>query len=83
MGIFEGIVVFIVAWWLVFLPILSAGTRSQHEANAVSPGTERGAPEGIRFLPKILFAAGGAAGITFLVWLVIRMGWLNFMISGN
>ncbi len=83
MGIFEGIVVFIGAWWLVFLPSLSIGTRSQHEADNVSPGTERGAPERIVFLPKIMIATAGAAGITFLVWLAIQMGWLDFMIPGN
>ena len=45
MGMFEAIVVFVISWWLVFLPTLSAGTRSQHEAGAVVPGSERGAPE--------------------------------------
>jgi predicted secreted protein len=80
MGIFEAVVVFVGAWWLVFLPILSAGTRSQHEADTVSPGTERGAPERIAFLPKVLMATAGAAAITFLVWLAINMGWLDFMI---
>ena len=42
MGVFEAVVVFFSAWWLIFLPILSAGTRSQHEAGAVIPGTEVG-----------------------------------------
>lgn len=80
MGIFEAIVVFVCSWWLVFLPILSAGTRSQHEAGAVSPGTERGAPEKPSFMPKILIATAGALVITFLVWLTLAMGWLEFMI---
>jgi len=83
MGIFEAIVVFVGAWWLVFLPILSAGTRSQHEADSVSPGTERAAPERIAFLPKILIATAGAAAITFLVWLTLYLGWLNFMVPGD
>ena len=59
MGVFEVIVVFAGAWWLIFLPILSAGTRSQHEADAVIPGTERAAPEKIAWLPKLLIATGG------------------------
>lgn len=79
MGIFEAIVVFVCSWWLVFLPILSAGTRSQHEAGLVSPGTERGAPEKMRFLPKILIATAGAVAITFLVWVGLFMGWLAFL----
>ena len=80
MGIFEAIVVFVISWWVVFLPSLSAGTRSQHEAGAVSPGSERGAPEKISWTPKILIATAGAALITLLVWMALRLGWLAFMI---
>ena len=80
MGIFEVIVVFVCSWWLVFLPILSAGTRSQHEADAVAPGTERGAPEKPGFVPKLMIATAGAALITFLIWLALFMGWLEFLI---
>ena len=80
MGAFEAIVVFICSWWLVLLPILSAGTRSQHEAGKVAPGTERGAPEKPGLLPKLLIATAGAPTITFLVWLALVMGWLEFLI---
>ena len=80
MGVFEAIVVFAAAWWLIFLPILSAGTRSQHEADAVSPGTERAAPEKIAWAPKLLIPTIGAVAITFLVWLALHFGWLEFMI---
>lgn len=79
MGVFEGVMVFVISWWLVLLPILSMGTRSQHEAGAIVPGTERGAPEKITFTAKLLVATAGAAFITFLVWLVIRMHWLDFI----
>jgi predicted secreted protein len=80
MGVFEAIVVFVISWWVVFLPTLSAGTRSQHEVGAVSPGSERGAPEKIGWKPKILVATAGATLITLLVWLALRFGWLAFMI---
>jgi len=80
MGVFEAIVVFFCSWWLIFLPILSAGTRSQHEGGAVLPGTERAAPEKIVWLPKLLIPTIGAAGVTFLVWLALHFGWLEFMI---
>ncbi len=81
MGIFEAFVVFFMSWWVIFLPTLSAGTRSQHQAGAVIPGTERGAPEGVRWGWKIAIATGGAALVTFLVWLALHMHWLDFMIS--
>lgn len=80
MGVFEGIVVFVGAWWLIFLPVLSAGTRSQHEAGAVIPGTDRAAPEGIRWRWKLLIPTAGAAVATFLLWLALHMHWLDFMI---
>ena len=80
MGIFEGIVVFVGAWWLIFLPTLSAGTRSQLEAGTTVPGSERGAPETVRWMPKLLIATGGAALVTFLIWLSLHMHWLDFLI---
>jgi predicted secreted protein len=80
MGVLESFVVFVISWWIVFLPTLSAGTRSQHEADSVSPGTDRSAPVKIAWLPKIVVATAGAAAITFLIWLALRSGWLDFMI---
>ena len=80
MGVFEAIVVFVGAWWVIFLPLLSAGTRSQHEAGVVIPGTEHGAPEGIRWLWKFVIPTAGAALVTFLLWLALHMHWLDFMI---
>ena len=80
MGIFEAIVVFICSWWLIFLPMLSAGTRSQHEAAEVIPGTEQAAPILVRWRPKLIIATAGAVAVTFLVWLALHMHWLDFMI---
>jgi predicted secreted protein len=80
MGVLEVFVVFVISWWIVFLPTLSAGTRSQHEAGAVSPGTDRAAPEKIKWTPKIIIATAGAAAITLMLWLALRFGWLDFVI---
>ncbi len=80
MGAVELSVTFIMAWWLVFLPILSMGTRSQAEADAVIPGTDTGAPEKIKFGPKLLAATIGAVLITGMVWLALYLHWLDFFI---
>lgn len=69
MGIFEAAVVFVVGWWIVFLPSLSAGGVSQSEMGDVAPGTEPGAPQVFLLKRKILYATIGAALITALVWL--------------
>jgi hypothetical protein len=34
----------------------------------------------IAWLPKIVVATAGAVAITFLIWLALRSGWLDFMI---
>jgi predicted secreted protein len=80
MGVFEAIVVFWSAWWLIFLPILSAGTRSQHEAGEVIPGTDIGAPVKVRWVWKFVIPTVGGALFTFLLWLALHMHWLDFMI---
>jgi predicted secreted protein len=80
MGVFEAVVVFFSTWWLIFLPILSAGTRSQHEAGTVIPGTDLGAPERIRWRWKFVIPTAGAAIVTGLLWLALNMHWLDFMI---
>ncbi len=83
MGIFEAIVVFTGAWWLIFLPTLSAGQTSQREAGDVVPGSEGGAPVRVGWTLKLLIATGGAAAVTFLLWLALHMHWLDFMIPRN
>lgn len=83
MGIFEAIVVFTGAWWLIFLPTLSAGQTSQREAGDVVPGSEGGAPVRVSWTRKLLIATVGAAAVTFLLWLALHMHWLDFMIPRN
>jgi predicted secreted protein len=83
MGIFEAIVVYTGAWWLIFLPTLSAGQTSQRESGAVAPGTEGGAPVKVGWATKLLIPTIGAAVVTFLLWLALHMRWLDFMVSSQ
>ena len=76
MGVFEAIVVFVISWWLVLLPTLSMGSRSQHESGEVIRGTEPAAPVTFPFARKALISTVGAAIITGLIWLALQMGWL-------
>ena len=73
MGIFEAIVVFVCSWWLIFLPMLSAGTRSQHESDNVVPGTERAAPVTISWRWKFIVPTVGAV--------LCNTMWLRFCIK--
>jgi predicted secreted protein len=77
MGPFEAVVVFVISWWMVFLPILSWGTRSQHEAGEVVPGSERGAPERPGLKLKAAIATGAALVFTTLLWFGFQFGWFE------
>lgn len=71
MGVFEAVVVFVIAWWLVFLPSLSAGNRSQADAGEVVDGSEPGAPHSWKLSSKAILATVGAAILTLIVWVVL------------
>ena len=80
MGPFEAVVVFVISWWLLFLPMLSAGTKSQLNAGEIVPGSEPGAPTRTAIRRKALYAAGGAAAITLTLWALIITGALSFLL---
>jgi predicted secreted protein len=44
MPVTTAIAVFFLIWWIVLFVVLPWGVRSQHEAGAVVPGTDPGAP---------------------------------------
>ena len=77
MGWFEALVVFVMSWWVTFLPILSWLTRSQQDAGAVAPGTDRGAPIDPGLKLKAMIATGVAAVFTLFVWAGLHFGWFE------
>ena len=64
MGIAQGIVTFVVVWWLIFFMVLPIGVQSQYETDDVDEGTDPGAP--IR--PQLLRKAGITTLAALLVW---------------
>jgi predicted secreted protein len=60
----SGAAIFFIIWWLCLFVVLPFGVRSQHEADEVTPGTERGAPQRPLLLRKAL-AATALAAIVF------------------
>ena len=80
MGIFEAIVVFVISWWLVFLPMLSAGTQSQLNAREVIPGTEPAAPVRVGLGKKVLWTSIAAAVMTLAIWGLLASNVLSFML---
>ena len=62
----NGIVVFLIVWWLVFFMVLPIGVTSQDESGDVVAGTEPGAPT----VPNLKKKAWWATVGTSVVWLI-------------
>lgn len=70
----QALIVFLVSWWLVFLPVLSIGIQDHNESGEnVAPGTEAGAPVAPMLLKKAKWATIGAAIITLIAAIVTTM----------
>ena len=71
MGLVTGILVYVIAWWLIFFMALPIGIQSHDEAEEdVVPGTPSSAPVRPRLLMKALAAtilAGVVVGIGHLI----------------
>ena len=72
MGIFTGIVAFILLWWVVFFTVLPLGVTSQAKAGEVTPGTEPGAPSDPRMWAKVRLTFMIAAGLWLLLFLTVH-----------
>ena len=68
MGLFTGMMVYVVAWWLVFFMALPIGVKSEGEPEENVPeGTPSSAPNRPKLLMKMAIATVGA----FVVWAVL------------
>ena len=65
-GVVNGLVVFLIVWWLVIFTMLPIGVRSQEEAADVTEGTEPGAPVS----PMLLKKAWWTTIVTSCIWIV-------------
>ncbi len=79
MNIATVLLVFVVAWWLVFFAVLPWGVRSQHETEeGVTEGTEPGAPANPNLKKKIIVTTLIAIFLTTAYYLVATSGWISF-----
>ena len=72
-GIVEIVIIFAIAWWLVFIPILGIGTQSQEDSGEVIQGTDAGAPVDHMLPKKALWATIGAVILTILAAAIISV----------
>lgn len=75
----SGIVIYVIAWWLVFFMALPVGVRPPHEiGEKAEPGHEAGAPVRTHLWIKALAATVIAAVLWGLAFWVIEADLISF-----
>ena len=78
MGLASGIMVYLIAWWLVFFMALPLGVKAQDEdGGEVVPGTPSSAPKKPLLLKKAIIATVGATVLWGLLYATIEYGWIS------
>lgn len=65
-GLVNGLVVFLIMWWLVLFTTLPIGVTSQHEEGDIVAGSEPGAPAA----PNLAQKAWWTTIATSILWLI-------------
>lgn len=79
MNIATIILVYVIAWWMVFFAVLPFGVRSQHESDeGVTEGTEPGAPVNPKLKKKAVVTSLIALVLTAAYYYVATSGWISF-----
>jgi predicted secreted protein len=55
MAVTTAIATYFLIWWVTLFAVLPWGIRSQHEGGEMAPGTDPGAPIGVRIGRKLLW----------------------------
>ena len=61
------VAIYFTTWWIVLFAMLPFGVRSQHESDAVAPGTDPGAP----VLPRLAVKALWTTALSAVVFVAI------------
>lgn len=79
MSAIGAVVIYVIAWWLVFFMVLPIGIRSHEEEGIERPaGTPTGVPYRPRLWTKVLVTTGIAALFLGLAYLAVALGVIDF-----
>jgi len=79
MSIATIILVYVIAWWMVFFTMLPVGVRSQHEGDEeIVAGTETGAPVNPNLGRKALWTSLIALFLTVIYYFVATSDLISF-----
>ena len=67
----NGILIYILLWWVTLFAVLPLGVRGQAEENEVVPGSEPGAPIRSNILKKFLMTTIISAVLFVIVYFMI------------
>ena len=82
-GIVNGLVVFLIVWWLFFFTMLPIGVRSQEEGGDVVSGSEPGAPQAPNMKQKMWWTTIATSIAWILYFIITESGvLLPFMPTG-
>lgn len=79
-GVVNGVVVFLIVWWLIFFMMLPVGIRSQHESGDVVKGSEPGAPESPMLKKKFWWTTVATSVFWLVYFIVIESGILSALV---
>ncbi len=68
---FNGVLIFILIWWVTLFAVLPIGVRGQAEDNNVVPGSEPGAPVQANMLKKIIITTIASIILFGIAYLMI------------
>ena len=77
MTLFEGIVAFVIIWWVVLFMVLPWGVSRLENPEV---GQERGAPEKPRRWIKARITTAISFVLLGLLWGIMHSGWISFRV---
>ncbi|MDX1580501.1 MAG: DUF1467 family protein [Alphaproteobacteria bacterium] len=84
MDVVSAIVVFVIAWWLVFFMVLPIGVKSPEETGEGRiQGTEAGAPVNPRLARKIVITTAVAVVLWLIYFGIVESGLITLRPQGG
>ena len=77
MQLFTYFAIYFVVWWMCLFVVLPFRVRNQSDTGEYVQGTERGAPVGFRFWPKLVVTTALSVPVTALLLWALTTPWLR------
>ncbi|MBR9825435.1 MAG: DUF1467 family protein [Alphaproteobacteria bacterium] len=83
-GVVNGVVVFLISWWVIIFMMLPIGVRSQEEGGEVVEGSEPGAPQSPMLKKKMWWTTVATSTLWVVYFIITESGLMaQFMPTGS